>query len=131
MGDVKCETPEAVRTALRRVFTDQAVGVEQALKLGQLAARLPGVGNRTIRKAVAELIKVYGLPIVSDNHAGYYRAADTDELRRGADDCKRRAMALLVRRKRLLDQGQHELGGQMELMRDAARNEAAMAMLEE
>ncbi len=131
MDHTMFQTPEALREALHGIFTDEAVGGDKAVKMGALEARLPAFGKRSIRKAISELVRLNGLPIVSDSHVGYYRADKADELRRGERELKKRALSLLYRRKRLLDQGQHEVGGQMDLMRDSVQTEVAINLLGE
>lgn len=129
MGEPAFETPDELRNALHGIFTDEAVGKDKAVKLGELEGRLTAFGGRSIRKAISELVMVNGLPIVSDSHAGYYRADQVDHLRQGALELKRRAMSLLYRRKRLLDQGQHELGGQLDLMKESVQTDVAIDVL--
>ena len=125
------ETTLELRLELKRIFTEEAVGEEQAIHAQDLEDKL-GTSRRQIRKAIAELVRIDGEPIVSESRRGYYRGATGEQLMKGAAELRRRALSLLYRRGRMLDMGQHELGGQqaLDLAREARSNDIATQILD-
>jgi len=108
------QTPERLREALKVIFSDQAVGRENAIKLKRMLrmdALYPYHG-RLIREAIAELVRLDRLPIVGDAGCGYYRVRTEGEKRKQVRELANRVRAIAKRMRVFQRSAECELGGQ-------------------
>jgi hypothetical protein len=111
------QSPQALRTTLTGIFTAEAVGRDQAIKLDQLLRRVD-VGRyngRQVREAIAELVVIDRLPIAGSSAVGYYRCQNWHERRQQMGELVGRIRALATRVRTFADAAGAELDGQSEL----------------